>query len=287
MSVGIIGLGNMGAAIAEASIRAGHDLAVWNRTSERAQAFEGRAMVADSLGDLVAKADLLVWVLLDYETTEGVLRSSGIEGDMAGKTVVQLCSGTPEEARAFGKTVRALGADYLDGKIFTYPARVGDAMSRFAYSGDKAVYERSAKVLEAYGGRSAWLGADDGFAAAADLAWLSYLYGSMSGLFQGLAFTRAEGLPDDAVFGSVPSWLVEIDAEAAYSKQLVDRGDFHGSQAALDVHLAAMQHLLETARASGISHAFPAMIAEVFGEAVKRGYGDQEITGGLDVFCKP
>ncbi|RMA41460.1 NAD(P)-dependent oxidoreductase [Rhodophyticola porphyridii] len=287
MSLAIIGLGNMGSAIAEAAITGGHQVAVWNRTPEKAEAFADRATVAESLAEAIAATDMQVWVLSDYETTEAVLAETGVSAALAGKTFVQLCSGTPAEARALSAKVTDLGARYLDGKIFTYPARVGAEMTRFAYSGDEVVYKACAPTLKTFGARSGWLGPDPGFAAAADLAWLSYLYGSMVGLFQGLAFTRAEGMPDEAVFGSVPSWLVEIDAEARYSKELIERGDFHGGQAELDVHFAAMQHLLDTAQATSISNAFPRMIVDVFGEALERGYGGMEITGGLEVFCKP
>lgn len=287
MTIGILGLGNMGSAIAEAAVRQGLDIVVWNRTAATAERFAGRAAIGASLSDVVARTDVLVWVLPDYATTVSAIEEAGVSDMLTGKTFVQLCSGTPAEARELADRVLALGAHYLDGKIFTYPARVGEEMTRFAYSGRQDTYERVADVLRAFGGRSGWLGPDPGFAAAADLAWLSYLYGSMVGLFQGLAFTRAEGLADDAVFQSVPSWLVEIEAEAEYSRTLIERGDFRGSQAALDVHFAAMQHLLHTARANGISAAFPSTIVELFGEAVGRGHGALEITGGLDVFVNP
>lgn len=287
MSLAIIGLGNMGGAIAEAAITAGQPVTVWNRTADKAEAFEGRATVASSLADAIEGTDVQVWVLPDYDTTNAALEDPAITGALSGKTFVQLCSGTPSEARTLGDKITGLGGKYLDGKIFTYPARVGATMTRFAYSGNKDVFDTVAPILTVLGARSGWLGPDPGYAAAADLAWLSYLYGSMVGLFQGLAFTRAEGMPDEAVFGSVPSWLVEIDAEAQYSKELVEKGDFHGSQAELDVHFAAMQHLLETAQATGISTAFPKMIVDVFGEALRRGNGGMEITGGLEVFCKP
>ncbi|MFN3643579.1 MAG: NAD(P)-dependent oxidoreductase [Gemmobacter sp.] len=287
MKIGILGLGNMGSAIAEAALQHGLEIVVWNRTAAKAERFAGRAAVGASIADVVARTDVLVWVLSDYATTVSAMAMAGPTDMFAGKVFVQLCSGTPAEARELGDKVATLGAHYLDGKIFTYPARVGQEMTRFAYSGNSETYDRVADILRAFGGRSGWLGPDPGFAAAADLAWLSYLYGSMVGLFQGLAFARAEGLADDAVFQSVPSWLVEIEAEAEYSRALIQRGDFRGNQANLDVHLAAMQHLLHTARANRISTVFPSTIVELFGEAVARGHGALEITGGLDVFVNP
>ena len=284
MRYGVVGLGNMGLAIAKAAVSGGLDTLVWNRSPARSALAGGGATAAPTLAELVRQADVILLVLPDYETTREVLLSEDVAGALDGKAIVQLCSGTPEEAREFATAIASLGARCLDGKIFTYPARVGAADTRFAYAGDEALYDRISEQLAIFGARSAWLGEDPGLAAAADLAWLSYLYGSMAGLFQGLAYARSEGLPDDAVFGSVPSWLVEIEAEARYSRSLIARGDFHGTQATLDVHLAAMRHLLDTAESRRISTRFPRMIVDVFGEAVAEGHGDEEICGAIKAF---
>lgn len=287
MTLGIIGLGRMGMAIGEAAINAKLEPTVWNRNAARSRMLAGRARIADSPADLIKGSEMIILVLPDYATTESVLRASGVGEVLEGKTLIQLCSGTPSEARHFHSFATEAGASYIDGKIFTYPARVGTDTTRFVYAGDEKVFERCAKTLAAFGARSTWLGSDPGFAAAADLAWLSYLYGSMAGLFQGLAFTRAEGLGDEAVFGSVPSWLVEIDAEARYSKALIDKADFRGDQATIDVHLAAMQHLVDTATTQGVSAAFPAVILDVFKKAVSHGLGGLEIAAAVEAFRTP
>lgn len=287
MTISIIGLGNMGLAIAQTAIRRHLDVVVWNRTSSRYQNLEGSVEAATDIVEAITLSDTVILVLPDYETTAALLNEQRVATALSGKTFIQLCSGTPEEARAFAKTIGKLGGHYLDGKIFTYPSRVGAAMTRFVYAGSEDVYRGCADILKHFGDRSSWLGEDPGFAAAADLAWLSFLYGSMTGLFQGLAYTRTEGLADDAVFDSVPSWLVEIQAEASYSQTLIKKADFHGNQAALDVHVAAMQHLHDTAKTNAISGHFPETLVKIYSDAVQRGFGDQEITAALDAFCHP
>lgn len=285
MTIGVAGLGRMGLAVAESAARAGQDLMVWNRTPGKAGTLES-VPEATTLASLIAGCDMVVLMLPDYDTTMAVLSDPAVEAAIPGVTLVQLCSGTPEEARALAGKVTGLGGSYLDGKIFTYPARVGAGMTRFAYSGDRATWDKWSETLMAFGGASAWLGEDAGFAAASDLAWLSFLYGAMSGLFQALAFTRAEGMPDDAVFGSLPSWLVEIDCEAKYTRELVEAGDYHGTQATLDVHYAAMQHLVDTAKGQGISAALPEMMVGLAEMMIAKGFGDTEMSCLLEAFCK-
>jgi 3-hydroxyisobutyrate dehydrogenase-like beta-hydroxyacid dehydrogenase len=85
MRIGFVGLGNMGAAIAANLLRAGHELAVWNRTAAKAQplldsgatfaatpleAARGRPVVFTMLSDDAALAEVL-------DGTDGLLAGLG------------------------------------------------------------------------------------------------------------------------------------------------------------------------------------------------------------------
>ena len=74
-TVSMIGLGNMGSALARAIAKAGHDLTVWNRSGEKCRplADEG-ASVALSVGEAVSRSDVIV-VCVRAATTSP-LRSS-------------------------------------------------------------------------------------------------------------------------------------------------------------------------------------------------------------------
>lgn len=281
----VLGLGNMGAAVADCLIGAGGPVTVWNRTAAKAAAFAGRCSVASDARTAVQSSDVIVSVLPDYDTAREVLGDLGSE--LSGKTVLQLSSGTPDEARELSASVIAAGAGYLDGKIFTYPARVGAPMTRFAYSGSSAAYDLWIPLGSALGGRSTFFGDDPGAAATVDLGWLSFLYGASVGLFQAVAYCRAEGVDAAAVFDSVPSWLSEIDAESSYYDFLHSRRDYSGDQATLEVHLAAMSHLAEAARSRDISAALPDLLLQVFGRAIELGHGSDELAAGIDALVHP
>lgn len=281
----VLGLGNMGAAVAECLIGSGAPVTVWNRTSAKAAAFDGRATIAADARSAVQSSDVIVSVLPDYDTARAVL--GDLRPDLSGKVVVQLSSGTPDEARDLSASLTADDVRYLDGKIFTYPARVGAPMTRFAYSGSAAAYEFWSPVGSALGGRSTFLGDDSGAAATVDLGWLSFLYGASVGLFQAVAYARAEGVDATAVFDSVPSWLSELDAESSYYDFLHGRDDYSGDQATLEVHLAAMSHLAAAARSRGISAALPDVLLQVFGRAIDLGHGSDELAAGIEALIHP
>jgi len=58
--VGVIGLGNMGSALARASAAAGHHVMVWNRTWAKAVALASRAEIAASVSELCARSAVIV-----------------------------------------------------------------------------------------------------------------------------------------------------------------------------------------------------------------------------------
>ena len=67
-TVSMIGLGNMGSALARAIAKAGHDLTVWNRSGEKCRplADEG-ASVALSVGEAVSRSDVIVVCVRGYD----------------------------------------------------------------------------------------------------------------------------------------------------------------------------------------------------------------------------
>ena len=71
--MGLIGLGNMGAAIAERLLDAGYDLVVSNRTPGRSQALEARgASVAGTPEELAANVEVVLTSLADDAAFEAV-----------------------------------------------------------------------------------------------------------------------------------------------------------------------------------------------------------------------
>jgi 3-hydroxyisobutyrate dehydrogenase-like beta-hydroxyacid dehydrogenase len=78
MRVGFIGLGNMGEPMARNLIRAGHQLTVYNRTRQRAEALErDGARVADTAADAAADAQVLITMLSDDRAVHSVLLGAG------------------------------------------------------------------------------------------------------------------------------------------------------------------------------------------------------------------
>src|SRR5690348_18436476 len=83
MKIGFIGLGQMGLPMARNLLRAGHEVAVYNRTRSRAESLlSAGGHVAASPGEAAAGAEIVVTILSDDRALEEVV--FGAEGLLRG-----------------------------------------------------------------------------------------------------------------------------------------------------------------------------------------------------------
>ena len=87
--VGVIGLGKMGSALAEALLAAGYKITVWNRTPEKAEAaVRAGAELAPSLLEAARSSDVLVVCLTDHAAIKTVLITDELAAALRGKILV-------------------------------------------------------------------------------------------------------------------------------------------------------------------------------------------------------
>src|SRR5436309_1058423 len=88
MRVAVLGTGIMGAPMARNLLRAGHEVAVWNRTIQRAEplAADG-ARVAETAADAVTDAEVVLTMLTDGAAVEEVMADDGMLGALPERCV--------------------------------------------------------------------------------------------------------------------------------------------------------------------------------------------------------
>ena len=130
MNVGVAGLGNMGAAIAERLIETGDKVTVWNRTAEKCKPLAAAgASVAARPGDLVGAVDTVVTILTDAAAIDAVYGGPDglLAGDIGGKLFIEMSTVPPHVETALAANVRAKGAAFVECPVggTTGPARQG------------------------------------------------------------------------------------------------------------------------------------------------------------------
>jgi 3-hydroxyisobutyrate dehydrogenase len=153
MKVALIGLGRMGSALAARLQGFDHDLAVWNRSAEKAKELvAGGAILADTPAAAASQCDVVISCLLDAKALEAVfVGPSGIlAGDIDGKLVIETSTVQPETQRRLAEKVVARGGAYVECAVSgsTGPAREGRLIGLVGGSADDVA--RARPLLEQF-----------------------------------------------------------------------------------------------------------------------------------------
>jgi 3-hydroxyisobutyrate dehydrogenase-like beta-hydroxyacid dehydrogenase len=151
LTVGLIGLGNMGTAVAERLLAAGYDLVVSNRTAARAEALVPRgARVAATPGDLADLVDVVLTSLADDVAFESVAEQA-IAGARPGTVLVDLSTVSPAASARVAALARAAGVGYLGAPVSGNPSVVRAGNLTLIVSGAPETLEAVEPVLRAIG----------------------------------------------------------------------------------------------------------------------------------------
>ncbi len=193
--VTVVGCGHMGSALIRALASGGTELTIWNRTAEKAHSLSPLGVtVAESFGSALEASLTTVVNISRYADAVPLLESE--RSKLADKTIIQLSSGKPQEARDLDAFVRAAGGSYIDGAIMGYPKQAGTPNLQILYSGNRAAFDAHKRTLEQLGG-ALFLGDDPGAASTLDLACLLPAVVMVVGLLQGVKICRNEHFPLD------------------------------------------------------------------------------------------
>ena len=151
MQIGIARLGKMGSAIGQRLIEVGHDLAVWNRSPEKARPLANAgAKVATNPADVARNAQTVITILSDAAAIDAVYGGPAglLAGDVTGKLFIEMSTVAPATETALEEKVRAKGAALVECPVggTTGPARQGKLIGLMG--GEPADIERARPILE-------------------------------------------------------------------------------------------------------------------------------------------
>lgn len=268
----MIGLGAMGTALARALLAAGRRVVVWNRSAAKAApVVQHGARLAPDAPAAVRASPVVIVCVTDYAATRALL--AGV--DLAGRTLIQLSTGTPHDARDAAAWATARGATYLDGAILNTPSQVGRPESAILVSGPQAAFAAHQPLLAPLAGIVSFVGESVGAAAVHDLGLLSSLFGALLGLYHGARIFEAEGLGVDAYGALLSASLPAFGEILTKETTTVHTGDYAASEASLEICAHAMHLLARQAREATLDASFPDFAAALFQRGVAAGFGGE------------
>ena len=162
MKMGLVGLGQMGSAMAKRLLAQGHALTVYNRSAGPAAQFAAMgAAVAPDLKTLAATVDTVLTVVSDSADVEAVVLGQGglLSGAHPGTLIVECSTIDPQVSLKVGDAVRQAGFAMMDAPIGGRPAQAEQGKLTFMVGALAQDLERVRPVLEQLGSRVVWCGA--------------------------------------------------------------------------------------------------------------------------------
>jgi 3-hydroxyisobutyrate dehydrogenase-like beta-hydroxyacid dehydrogenase len=146
----------MGYAMAERLAKGGCDIAVWNRTKEKAQPLtKYGAKVVNQLEELSTK-DILFVMVSTYDDVKEVIGKALAKGRP--KMVVECSSISLEGSAQLRQTLAANGVEYLAAPVSGNAKVIKAGKLTFVVSGPKAAYEKAKPYLDMMGTGSSYVG---------------------------------------------------------------------------------------------------------------------------------
>ncbi|RZS40843.1 3-hydroxyisobutyrate dehydrogenase-like beta-hydroxyacid dehydrogenase [Herbihabitans rhizosphaerae] len=280
MKVSVIGLGLMGAALARAMLADGRSTTVWNRTAARAGALVAEGAVrAGTVADACA-SDLVIVCVLDHDAVWEVLRDG--EAALPGRTLVNLTTGTPAQARAVAVWAAERGITYLDGGIMASPSMIHTPHATVLYSGSEAAFDRHRGTLETLG-TTVFLGSDAGHASAYDLAMLCGMYGMLGGLFQGIALAGAEGITPTAFTERLLPFLRATIAFLPDEARAIEAGDHSTKENSLAMQSSGFRTFAAACADAGVPFDLVAPVRDLVDRRVADGFGEDGLSSVVEL----
>lgn len=285
--VTVIGLGEMGSALAGAFLRGGHRVTVWNRTAAKAeQLIDQGAVLAPSAAAAFAGSSVIILCVSDYAATRAIVESENVAEVVAGRSLVQLSTGTPKEARDLAAWSQIHGTEYLDGGILAWPSHIGGPETLIYVSGAQAGFARHEALLKTLAGGLTYLGEAVSASATMSAAVLSYLAGRWIGICHGALICEAEGVSAASFGEALAALSPALAGDSRHMGVVIETRRYGQPESTLKTAGDDIARLVRHAGDANISAEWPTFAAGLFRRAIDAGHGTEEHAALIKVLRK-
>ena len=282
--LGFLGLGLMGYPMARNLLRAGHEVALWSHTSEKARqlAAEEKGRYCDTPREVAEHADcIFLCVGNTAMAREVILGADGlIHGAKAGTVIADASTVSPSESREIGRALQAKGVDFLDAPCTgSTPGAAGGTLT-FMVGGDQAVFERIKPIFEVMGKRLYYCGGP-GMGLQAKLTQNLILSNLMAAFNEGMVLAAKGGV-------DLKLMLDILDNSAAksglisYKAPFVFRRDFTPNFSVKWMH-KDVGLMLDSGKELGVPLPLTALTHQLFQAAISAGHGEDDMCATINI----
>ncbi len=256
-TVGVLGTGRMGSAMARALTRGGEPPILWNRSAAAAEslAAELGSRVGASPAAVAAEADVCLTMLADDDAVIEVWRGPDglLSGARSGAVLIDLSTVSPSVIRGLEPDARAAGVGILDAPVSGSVAFAETGRLTIMVGANGADLERARPVLEQLATKIFHLG-PVGSGAAMKLAVNTVVYGLNEAISEALVLAERAGIDRSSAYDVLEGSAVGAPFVGYKRAAFLDPA---GAPAAFSVELAEKDLRLITALAADLGVPVP------------------------------
>jgi 3-hydroxyisobutyrate dehydrogenase-like beta-hydroxyacid dehydrogenase len=275
--VSVLGLGAMGASMAQALIKQGKRVAIWNRSPAKAELLRAAgAHFCETAEAAIMASPVSIVVLLDQDAVNDVFDQVDQGRAFAGRTIVNFTTNSRDESAALGRLVEEAGGRFVKGAIIAYPRNIGHPETFAIYSGDPLAVSNCSGVLKLIAPNEVILPLAEAYAFSVTLH--SFMFSAMAAFYESVRASQHFGqLPAETakLIQKVSEYFVTDALQDAVRR--LEIGDFSGDQARLDVHASAFEYLAKANHMSGAQIPIFEAVCQTITQAQEMGLGNEDI----------
>jgi 3-hydroxyisobutyrate dehydrogenase-like beta-hydroxyacid dehydrogenase len=277
MKIAFLGLGKMGAPMARRLLGAGHELSVWNRTRERADALASQgATVVSTPAEAVRLAEAVLTMLFDDAANEAVLfgpdgildalRPGALHISLSTISVALSERLTAEHARR--------GQAFVAAPVFGRPNVAEEGRLWIVAAGAEAAIQQARPLLSPLSRGLSVVGPEPRQAHALKLGGNFLISAMIHALGESFVYAEAQGIAPAVFMETVNSALFQSPFYAAYGNVMLHPPEHPG--ATIELGAKDMRLLREAAASRQTTLSLADNLAEIFAEAQQSGLGGED-----------
>jgi len=283
MKVAFLGLGIMGRSMATNLVKAGHEVAVWNRTPGKEEV-EG-ARTASSPAEAARGVEVIWMCVSDTKAVEGVLfgEQGAQESLTEGMIIADSSTISPSATRQFAERVRAKGVQYVDAPMTGSKAGAANGTLIFMVGGEESAVEKL-KPLFAVMGKKIFQMGEIGKGQATKLVMNLQIALIYEGFAEALTLATKFGVDVEALVPLIQASMVNSGV-VEYKAPFVLKRDFSPNFPLRLMH-KDLKLALEAAKELRVRLPGLETVEEIYDVADEDGHGDLDYAATLTLLEK-
>jgi 3-hydroxyisobutyrate dehydrogenase-like beta-hydroxyacid dehydrogenase len=277
MKIAFLGLGKMGTPMARLLLAAGHEITVWNRTTERAKLLtQAGARLAATPAEASRGNEAVITMLFDDAAHEEVLfGADGLLAAMAPGTL-HISTSTISVALSERLTDEHLRRNlrFVGAPVFGRPNVAEAGKLWIVLAGADETVAQAQELLKPLARGMSAIGTEPWQAHALKLGGNFLISAMILSLSESFVYAEAQGIDPAAFLDAVNSALFQSPFYAAYGNVMLHPPETPG--ASIELGAKDLRLLREAAESRGVSLSLADNLADVFEQAKQTGLSQED-----------